>query len=222
MNETKKSKEKQELEIVIEQKIKPLVDSAFHRFTGVSINELNTDISAKLTRSPLLDFKIDTKIPFKLAKRMFKQEYLKRLLERNYGNISEVAKLAKVDRRSVHRLVKEIDVGKIRKEMLKPSYVKQMHVSSIIEHTLNDYKEKKIIHPDKLEEFYKNVNIISRDIVKDLPEDPLTLKEAEEEFEHAYLKKALEENSMDTVLAAKKIKIRYETLHRKAKKLRLI
>ncbi len=69
---------------------------------------------------------------------------------------------------------------------------------------------------------YKNVGELSEDIIEELPINQLSMKEAEEEFEKAFLKKALEESRGSVTKASKKIGLRYETLHRKAKKLGIV
>lgn len=204
-----------------EKEVKPIVDEALHKGFGLTIDEMTRDISEKLKKSPLLRFDVNTNIPFKKAKKDFARRYLQKLLEVNYGNISEVARIADVDRRSVHRVVKSgrIDVGKIRKEMAKAYEIKQTAVSSIIEDVLESYKT--VIHPVKLSEMYRNISDVSKDILDAIPEKQLTLKEAEEEFEREYIKKALGEYDGNAARAAKKIKLRYETLLRKAKRLGL-
>lgn len=216
------SEKKQKLEYVVKKDIKPIVDNSLHKFLGVSIDELNRDITTKLERSPLIDFDIDTNIPFKRAKKNFKKEYLKRLLQINYGNISEVARIAEVDRRSIHRIVKEanIDVGNIRREMAKAYVIRQDAIGNIIENVLDNYKE--VIHPGKLNNLYESVNEVSKDILDHLPPKPMTLKEAEHEFEKEFIRAALLDNDLNVSKTAKNIHIRYETLHRKAKKLGLI
>jgi len=207
-----------DLEKVLKEKIEPIIDGAFQKFLGVTIKEISNDISDKLKKSPLLDFKINTDIPFKTAKKLFKKEYIKKILENSYGNISTVAKLTDTDRRSIHRLVKEfkIDINKIRKDMLKPAYLKQEAVKSIIDSTVKGYKD--IIKSKKLEEVYKGSFDLSKDIIKELPTEILSLKKAEEEFEKQYLKKAIERFKTHTK-AAKAIGLRYETLIRKLNKL---
>ena len=201
--------------------VETIVDDALKPVLGVSIGDLNKDISSKLEKSPLLTFDIDTKQSFKQAKTRFKQQFLARLLRTCYGNISEVAKRTSVDRRSIHRIVKDagINVGKIREEMIKPYQIRQKAVESIIEKVLESYKT--VIHPEKMAEVYKNVDAVSKDIIDELPEIHVSLKEAEEEFEKEYLKKALAENKGKLTATAKKIGLRYETLLRKIKTLGL-
>ncbi|MFO8015493.1 MAG: helix-turn-helix domain-containing protein [Candidatus Woesearchaeota archaeon] len=206
------------LEERAKRKVRPIVDEAVHKSFGVTIDEMSRDISEKMERSPLLRFEVDTSIPLKKARKRFAKEYLKRLLEINYGNISEVARIADVDRRSVHRLVKEtgISVDRIRKDMAKAYDIKQMAISSIIEDVLDDYRT--VFHPEKLDRMYRSVSDVSREILDVLPERQPTLKEAEEEFEKEYIRKALAENDGNITRTARKAGLRYETLHRKMKK----
>ena len=209
------------LEFVVKKRIEPIIESNFQRFLGVKIEELNKDISEKLGKSPFLDFSINMNIPFKKAKRLFKKQYLRKLLRMNYGNISEVARVADVDRRSIHRIVREehIDVQKIRTEMEKSYTIKQETISTIIEHVLDTYKD--VLHPKKLEKAYHEVPELSKEIIDNLPEGQLTLKEAEEAFEKEYLRLALHDNMFNVAKTARKIGLRQETLHRKCKKFAL-
>ena len=209
-------------EPTIEEKIKPIVKEATHKFLGVNIDELTDDITSKLTQSSLIDLEIDTSIPFKEAKKQFKRDYLEKMLKLHLGNISEVAKLTHVNRRSLHRLINEfdIDVNKIKKEMKKPYDMKVTAVGHVIEETLDTYKA--VIHPEKLEAAYEGVPEISGDILKELPEKNTSMKDAEEEFERRYLQKALIEHSHNISQTAKAIGLRFETLHRKLKSLKMI
>ena len=68
---------------------------------------------------------------------------------------------------------------------------------------------------------YKNVDSVSKDILDELPEKTVTLKQAEELFEKEYLSKALALNDGNVTKTAKKIGLRYETLLRKLKSLGL-
>ncbi len=210
-----------DLEKVIKEKIEPRIEQSLHKILGVTIGELSRDITAKLGKNPFFEFHIDTQVKFKEAKKRFKEAYLKKLLLVTYGNVSEVARIADVNRRSVYRLVKKgkIDISKIRNDMVKAYVVKQSAINSIIEAVLDDYQ--KVIHPGVLQKAYRNVPDLSREIIENLPEEPLTLKEAEEIFERDYLLKALEENDSNVVQAARKVGLRHETLWRKIKKLGL-
>ncbi len=212
----------EKLEKTIKKQLAPVVEQTMHDVLGVTIGELNRDITAKLERSPFIDFPIDTSIPFKQAKRQFKRHYLKKLLQIHYGNISEVAKQVHLDRRSIHRIVKEtkLDVGTIRREMVRAYEIKQDTVGHIIEDVLANYRQ--VSHPLKLGEAYRNVEAVSKTLLDSLPEEPMPLKEAEDAFEREYLQRALQENGFNITLSAKKIGLRYETLHRKCKALRLL
>jgi DNA-binding NtrC family response regulator len=105
----------------------------------------------------------------------------------------------------------------VRKELLRPDYYKKEAIDEIFKATLDHYKG--IIHPEKLEKVYREVPSLTKNIIKELPAMEMSLKEAEGEFERQYLKKALDENNWNISKTARKIKIRFETLHRKIKKL---
>jgi len=213
---------KETLDKVIKEKVEPLINQAMHKLIGVTIKEVSSDISDKIEKNPLISYQINTDFKFKDAKNLFKREFLKRILQSNYGNISAAAKMLGIDRRSIHRDVKElnIDVKKVRKEMIKAKYYQKEAVDSILRNTLDSYK--KIIVPGRLEMMYKNVNKLSSEIVEELPPVEMTWEEAEIEFEKQYMEKALKENNWNVSQTAKKIGIRYETLHRKIKKLGIV
>ena len=213
---------KEALEEVVEKRVKPMVDNAMHKYLGITISEIKADISDKLKRAPLLEYEISTKLSFKKAKKLFKKLYLAKLLQSFSGNITDVAKAAGLDRRSIHRLMDELklDPEEFRRSIAKAEYVKQEAVRNIIQSSAESYKSS--LSPTKFREFYEHVPELSKDIVKELPATPLTLKEAEHEFEKEYLRKALEENKGNITNTAKKIGLRFETLHRKLKTLKII
>jgi len=209
-----------QLEKIVESKVKPLLEEAMHKNLGITITELETDISDRLKKSILIDFPINTSIPFKEAKKKFKHAYIARLLQLNFGNVASVAKVAHIDRRSIHRIVAEmkLSVQHIR-ETLSKGYVKALAVQDIIQESLQQYKSA--LNPRKYEAFYKEAPKLSIDIIKELPETPKNLKEAEHDFEKNYLTKALSENNGNISKTARKIGLRFETLHRKLKQLTL-
>lgn len=208
---------KSALEQLLDSKVKPMLEEAMHKNLGITVPELETDISDKLKRSSLLEFEVDTKLSFKDAKRKFKREYVARLLQLNFGNVAEVAKIALVDRRSIHRIVADmkIEVQKFRDMMQKGEYVKQLAVQDIIQESLEHYKSA--LNPRKYEALYKQAPQLSKHIIRELPEAPKTLKDAEKEFEIQYFTKALQENNGNISKTARKIGLRFETLHRKLK-----
>lgn len=218
----KKEFDRKNLEIVLEKKVKPLIKDATERFLGVNIDKLNEDITSTLTKSSIGDIKINYSLKYKQAKKQYKKDFLSRILILHLGNISEAAKLLGLDRRTLHRLINEfkIDIKKIKYELLKPYNIKIHALSEAIEDVLENYKT--IIHPKKLEEMYKNVPILSEDIIKDLPEPELDIKDAEELFEKEYFKYHLEKNHHNISKTAKNVGIRFETLHRKMKKLGVV
>jgi len=206
-----------DLEKVIKD-VQPMVREVMNKFLGISIIELDKDISEKIGRSPLMEFSIDINKPFKECKRLVKKTYLERVLRMNYGNISEVAKTLGIDRRSVHRIIKDagIDVESIRFEMIKPYAIQQSTMNKIIENVLKNYKT--VIHPDKLKNIYSHVDDVSNDILSEVPFQVPTLKQAEEEFEKQYIELILKATNNNLKLAATKSGLRYETFLRKRKK----
>ena len=210
-----------QLEHLVNIKIKPLLEVAIHKNLGITIPELELDISDRLKKSSLLEFETDTNLNFKAAKKKFKREYVGRLLQLNFGNVAEVAKVAEVDRRSIHRIIAEakIKVEAFREILQKGKYVKQLAVQDMIQESLEAYKGA--LNPKRYQALYREAPKLSQDIIKEIPEQPATLKEAEQEFEKKYLTRALEENKGNISRTAKKIGLRFETLHRKLKELEI-
>ena len=100
----------EDLELVLHQKVKPIVDEATLKHLGVSIDKLTDDITSKLSRTTLVDIEADTSLPYKEAKKKFKKAFLTKLLLLNLGNISEVARITGQNRRSIHRLIKVFSI----------------------------------------------------------------------------------------------------------------
>ena len=189
-----------------------------HKYLGITVSEIKGDISDKIGKSPLLSYEINTSISFKAAKKLFKKEFITRMLFSHKGNIGETARITGVDRRSVYRAVVEfgIDIKKIKSESIRKDEYRREAVDSILKETLDNYKT--ILRPAKIKAMYKGVERLSSDIVKELPVIEMTWKEAEREFEKAYISKILKEQASISK-AAKKMNLRYETLHRKIKRL---
>jgi DNA-binding NtrC family response regulator len=210
---------KESLDKVLKDKVEPMVQEAMHRFMGITVPEISSDITDSIEKNPMISYNIDTSLSFKQAKRAFKKEFLKRMLQTNLGNVSLVAKVTGLDRRTIHRDIRglNIDVKKIRNEMIRTEYYQKEAVDSILRNTLDNYKQA--IQPQKLEKMYEKVGELSEDIVKTLPLKEMQWDDAEKEFEKEFIKKALAENNGNVSLTARKIRLRYETLHRKIKKL---
>jgi len=212
---------KENLEKVMKEKVEPIIDEAMQKYLGVKIDKINEDISDRIEESPLIEIDVNVQLPFKIAKKMFKKDFLVKVIQTNYANISKVADILQVNRRSLHRLIKDfdIDVDSLREQMLRPTYYKQEMVDTVLRKVLDSYKT--VLHPEKLATVYKNVEKLSENIAQELKGQELTLKQAEEIFEKEYLKKALLLHRGNLTQMAKIIKIRYETLLRKLKKLDL-
>lgn len=170
---------KETIEEVLKTKVEPLVDKAMHRYLGITVDELRKDITEKIEDNPLISYDIDTSVPFKAAKKVFKKEFLTRMLQSHFGNVSEVAKITGLNRRSVHRAVKElhIDISKVRKKMIKTKFYQREAIYDILTSSLDDYKT--IIRPNRLEKMYKNADKLSQTIVKTLPSIDMTWDDAE-------------------------------------------
>jgi DNA-binding NtrC family response regulator len=208
------------LEHVVKEKVEPLLEEAMQRFFGITIKKLEDDITEKLGQNLLIGLVVRIDLPFKEAKRYFKKEFLERSIQTHYGNISEVADVVGLDRRSIHRDLKSlnVDMKKLRERLYKPGYFKQEAVDTMIRKTLNHYKS--LIRPEKLELLYNYVPELSQQIVRVLPRD-MKWKKAEQEFEKAYIKAILEMHHGSMTQTARRMGIRYETLLRKIKKLNL-
>jgi DNA-binding NtrC family response regulator len=211
----------EDLERTIEEKVTPLVEEAMQKYLGVHIAEIKADISDRLKKSPLLELPVDVSLPFREAKRRFIKAYVERLLRLHFGNVSEVARLSGLDRRSIHRLIVEhkMRIEPIRHELHRPSYVKQRAVQGIIESTLDVYRPA--INAVRMESLYRYVPELSKEIVRELPERPVSLAVAEREFERRYFGQLLASQKGSLQQLAKRVGLRYETVYRKLKMLGL-
>ena len=216
------SPDKELFERVVKEKIEPLIEEAMQKYLGITIAELEKDITEKIEQTgKLVGITVRIDLPFKEAKKLFKKEFLARAIQTHYGNVSEVADKVGLDRRSVHRDVKslKLDMRKLREKLYKPGYFEREAVDSMIRRTLDTYRA--FIRPEKLEQLYVHVPELSDHIVPVWPH-VMRWKEAEREFELVYLRNALEEHRWGLLLTARAIKLRYETLLRKMKKLGLV
>jgi len=212
----------EDLEIVIKQKIRPIIDEVTEKHMGVSIDKLSEDITSRLDRTALIDIEVDTRLPYKVAKRKFKKRFLTKLLLLNLGNISEVARITGKNRRSIHRLIRtlSINIKKIKKELIRPYDMRLESMSHMIENALHPYQS--IVHPTRMETMYANIHNLSEDILKEMPQQTMSFEQAQLDFEHRYFIKTLNENNHNIAKTAKKIKLRYETLLRKLRSLHMI
>jgi len=206
-----------QLDSVIDEKIRPLLQAYQQKYLGVKVSEIEQDISDQLKQSTLLDLPIDVKMPYKQAKKAFKRVYLLRMLQLHLGNISTAADAAGIDRRSIHRMVLSLKLPTTKmRENVEPAYVRKTAVHSIIQDVAEQYRPA--LHPTKYKAFSTHSEALSEDIVKELPEAHLSLKEAERAFEREYFSQLLAQNT--TIAAvAKQAKLCYEVVHRKLKML---
>jgi transcriptional regulator with GAF, ATPase, and Fis domain len=211
------SEKKKGLEETIKEKVSSLLESTMEKQWGITIPQIETDITDKLNH-PQLNIYVSPELDFVGAKKMFKKEFLKKEIKLHKGNISHLAKSLGLDRRSIHRAIKDLDIdmNKLRHQQESKEEYQQEMINKTIKSTLDQYKE--IIRPQQMEKVYQEVPQLSRNIAKFIPLQELTWKEAEHEFEKQFLQHALGENKSITK-TAEKLKIRLETLSRKIKKL---
>jgi len=205
---------KKDLEKVLNEKIKPIIALSTSKHIGGEISRLNEDITEKV-RKLGVNLHIDLNVPFKEAKRDFKKEFLTSMIRKNCGNISEVARIVDIDRRSIHRLVNEHAIKAIREERPKMYDLKYTEVYGLIDEAISDYKDR--ISIKKLQNLYDDLPHLTDDIISCLPGEGISLKEAEREFEKEYIEKALDFCGRDLNKTANFMDIAHETLHRKIK-----
>lgn len=210
---------KKDLEEKIKEKVSPLVMETLEKSLGVSIPKVESDITDTLL-NPMMDMYIPFDKSFKEAKKVFKKEFIKKELHTHLGNVSLLAKVLGLDRRSIHRAIKELDIDL---EHVRMQHGTTEQSEDFIDHAIRDTLEqyKSVIHPLKMERIYSEVPALSRNIAKILPRQEVTWKEAEKDFEKQFLERALEKHAGKISDAAKNVGLRVETLHRKIRKLGL-
>ena len=207
-----------DLEETIKEKVSPMLDETMEKHWGITIPQLGEELTDKL-KNPQLNIYVPSNLSFSAAKKVFKAEFLKRELRLQKGNISQLAKVLGIDRRSVHRVIKKlgINIGLVREKIKSEDNYQEDFVDQALRSTLDQYKE--VIQPQKMEKMYQEVETLSRNIAKVIPHQDVTWKEAEREFEKQFLGHALKEGKGKVNKTADRLKIRVETLHRKIKKL---
>ena len=199
----------------LESRLKPFVETAIQKYLGIRFAELEKEVSQTVQQVFCWKIIPDTRLPFRLARDSFRKKYLVHLLSVHCGNIAEVARLLSVDRRTVHRLITKLNINadSFRQIIHRPEYVRTEVVSSAMTKVFDNYKST--FHPEKISNLYKNVHDISKTLLKQLPEKPLSLKQAEKEFEKEYFTSVLKMFGWNISASAKHMKLRAETLHRK-------
>ena len=87
-----------------------LLEETMEKSWGIYIPQVQSDISDKLQNHLTGKFYIPITCSFQEAKRKFKTEFLKNQLQLHHGNISQLARFVGLDRRSVHRAIKGLDL----------------------------------------------------------------------------------------------------------------
>ena len=100
---------KKGLEEAIKEKVSPLLEETMEKNWGITIPKIETDITDKL-RNPQMQIYFAPDLTFSSAKKVFKSEFLKKGLLQHLGNVSQLAKTLGIDRRSVHRAIKSLDI----------------------------------------------------------------------------------------------------------------
>lgn len=198
------------------EEIKPVVEKAIDEFLGVQVPTITEDISDRLLGGGL-DFDIDLNVPFKDAREEFKKQYLIQLLQQVNGNISEAARISGLDRRTLHRLIKQYSLS-IEQARQAPYQFrdekKDNYVKRVVEETLQEY--------DIVSDKYKNIDEnTTKKISRAVAQITMSIDIAIALFERAYLEHALQKWKT-TKEAASNIGLRYETVHKKAKELKLL
>lgn len=205
------------LEESLKDKVLPLLEETMEKSWGITIPKLETDISDRL-KNPQLSIYINTELSFPEAKKQFQKEFLRRELRLHKGNVSQLAKMLEIDRRSIHRTIKDlkIDMDELRNQDLESHNYHREFVDKAIRSTLDQYRG--IIQPHQMEKMYQEVENLSRNIAKFIPQQEMKWKEAERDFEKQFLALVMKEKEGSVSKIAKRIRIRPETLYRKIKK----
>ena len=215
---------KKDLEEKVKERVLPLLEAMLSKNLGVRIPKIESDISDRLAE-PHLDLYVPATFSFRDAKKKFREQFLKRELQAHFGNISRLAVVLDVDRRSLHRAVHDLKLevprqqGGRQREQQGADQSLQSEIDRTIRTTLDHYRE--IFNPQKMEQVYAEVSTLSRDIVPLIPHAEWTLREAEEEFERQFLGEALKRHQHDLRKTADSLGLRQETVYRKVKKLGL-
>ncbi|MBI2151555.1 hypothetical protein HYU21_02395 [Candidatus Woesearchaeota archaeon] len=227
MGDNNHDEKKKDLEETLKEKVSPLLEESMSRNWGITIPKIESDITDKLKNPQSMQIYVPTHLTFSAAKKFFQKEFLKKELRVHLGNISQLARSLKINRRSIHRVINSLDID-IEDFHVKEQFKSidsigtaqekeiEKDVDKTIRSTLENYRN--IIQPRQMEKMYAEIPGLSRNIAKFIPHQESTWKEAERDFEKQFLSKALEENKKDISKTAKRLKIRPETLYRKIKR----
>ena len=185
---------KHNLEETIKGKVALLLEETMEKSWGVYVPQVQSDITDKLQNNLPTKFYIPMADSFQEAKKKFKSEFLKNQLHLHSGNISQLAKFVGLDRRSIHRAIRKLDlsVEETRRDVRLTAPYQEKIIDETIRFALEGYKD--IIQPQKMEKIYQEVPALSRHLAKLLPHHHLTWKQAEWEFEKQFLYQSLKEH----------------------------
>ena len=206
------------LEDTIIEKVRPLIHDNIEKTWGLEIPKLEEDITSKLAKEHST-IPIQFTLPFNQALLAFKKEFLTREI-RKHHNISFLANLIGMSRRSIHRSIKElnINVDRLSKTEQK-NYFKEQEIYQSLRKTLLEYKT--LFREEKMNALYETLPNLSKSLAQELPDQrPTTWKKAKEDFEKRYLKHHISLGDKLKIVA-KKIGIRPESLSRKIRNLNL-
>jgi len=207
-----------DLEETVKARVISLLEETLGKNLGVVVPKMEEDITDKLGQSQTAMY-IPSGLSFNQAKKKFQEQFLKRELRAHFGNVSVVARVLGVNRRSIHRAIREhrIDVRRVKTGPGENLFKEEVDRS--IRSTLDHYRE--IFNPLKMEKLYGDVSSLSRDIAEVIPHQDISWREAEEDFERDFLGEALLRNEFNISRTAKQLRLRVETVSRKIKKLGL-
>ena len=210
-------KKRSDLEETLKEKVSNLLEETMEKTWGLSIPKIGSDISDKVFSSSI-DLYIPQHLSFNKAKKVFQKEFLKKQLMLHLGNVSQLAKSLEINRRSIHRVLKDLH---LKKENVLENFTtfknEETRMGNLIRSTLDQYKE--LIQPQKMEKIYEQLPLLSRNLADTMPHQDRTWREAEQEFEKQFLEHALSQNKWSVAKTSEAINLRSETVHRKIKKL---
>ncbi|MBT4604021.1 hypothetical protein HOC01_00130 [archaeon] len=165
---------------------------------------------------------IHYELTFKESKKKFKESFFRKELSK-HQNISMLSKFLGIDRRSIHRAIKDFDLIAIKKSKTSQDYYQNIKSYKNFKDLLKGYNEQNSEElnwgmPKIEEQIITDQKINHKDKIEEM-----TWKQAKLDFELRYLKMLLKHKnpSQTNKSLANKIGLRPETLSRKLKKLNI-
>jgi transcriptional regulator with PAS, ATPase and Fis domain len=209
---------KKNLEDTIIERVRPFIAQNMEKTWGFAIPKLEEDITSKLAKEQST-IPIRFSLNYSDALQEYKKEFFRRELQK-HQNISLLANLLGVSRRSIHRSIKELGIIVPKKsKQEQKDYFKAQAVYKTLREALMEYRS--LFKAEKMDALYETLPNLSKTIAHQLPDQKAsTWKSAKHDFEIRYLRHhiSLGDKLKDV---AKKIGIRAESLSRKLKVLGL-